>query len=83
MAHINSKQLVAGNPGQILMTNDSGTVAWNDTLSLSSDMIEFFELVLAVIGYDITYDEFSKMSPEERKSIIRDIKIKRVLDVNN
>ena len=80
MAFYNNGQL---NSGKVLVTNGSGTVAWNDTLSISSDMIEFFELVLAAIGYDITYDEFSKMSPEERKSIIRDIKIKRVLDVNN
>jgi len=70
-------------PGQILMTDGTGAIQWNDTISISNDMIEFFELVLAAIGYDITYDEFSKMSPEERKSIIRDIKIKRVLDVNN
>ena len=83
MASINSKQLVAGNPGQILMTNGSGTVAWNDTISISNDMIEFFELVLAAIGYDITYDEFTQMSKDEKKSILRDIKLKRVLDVNN
>ena len=68
---------------QILMSNGSGSIQWNDMISISNDMIEFFELVLAAIGYDITYDEFTKMSPEERKSIIRDIKIKRVLDVNN
>lgn len=80
MAFYNNGQL---NSGKVLVANGSGTVAWNDTLSLGGDMIEFFELVLAAIGYDITYDEFSKMSPEERKSIIRDIKIKRVLDVNN
>lgn len=71
------------NSGKVLVANGYGTVALNDTLSFSSDMIEFFELVLSAIGYDITYDEFSEMSPEERKSIIRDIKIKRVLDVNN
>jgi len=70
-------------PGQILMTDGTGAIQWNDTISISNDMIEFFELVLVALGYDITYDEFSKMSPEERKSIIRDIKIKRVLDVNN
>jgi len=70
-------------PGQILMTDGTGAIQWNDTISISNDMIEFFELVLVALGYDITYDEFSKMSPEERKAIIRDIKIKRVLDVNN
>lgn len=73
----------SGYSGQILMANGTGAIQWNDTISISNDMIEFFELVLVALGYDITYDEFSKMSPEERKAIIRDIKIKRVLDVNN
>ena len=69
--------------GSVLVADGSGSVSWNDTLSLNSDMIEFFELVLMALGYDITYDEFSKMSGDEKKAIIRDIKIKRVLDVNN
>lgn len=55
----------------------------NDIISSSNDMIDFFELVLMALGYDITYEDFSKMSSDEKKAIIRDIKIKRVLDVDN
>lgn len=33
-----------------------------------------------VLGHDIKYQDFQKMSKEERKSLLRDIKIKRVLD---
>lgn len=46
---------------------------------INSDFIEFFELVLLALGHDISYDNFSKMSENEKKSIIRDIKINRVL----
>lgn len=69
--------------GNILVSDGSGLASWNSVIELNSNMIEFFELVLAAIGYDITYDEFTQMSKEERKAILRDIKIKRVLDVNN
>ena len=71
MAYMKTKQIQAGNPGQILVTDGTGTAQWNDMLSISADMIEFFELVLVALGHDITYDEFTKMSPEKRKSIIK------------
>jgi hypothetical protein len=51
----------------------------NNVISVNSDIIEFTELLFAVLGYDITFDEFSKMTKEQRKSILRDIKINRVL----
>jgi len=70
-------------PGNIIVSDGSGLASWNSVVELNSDMIEFFELVLSAIGYDITYDQFTKMSKEQRKSILRDIKLKRVLDVNN
>ena len=87
MAHqkLSPKQLSStGIPsGSVLISDGTGNVTWNDTISMNSDMIDFLELVLVALGYDITYDEFSKMSSDEKKAIIRDIKIKRVLDVNN
>lgn len=80
MAHLRSKQILGGNPGQILVSDASGSATWNDAISINSDMIEFFELVLAALGYDITYEDFTNMSKEERKSIIRDLKINRVIN---
>lgn len=79
MAHLRTKQILGGEPGQVLVSDASGIATWNDAISVNSDMIEFFELVLTALGYDITYDEFSKMSKDEKKAIIRDIKINRVL----
>lgn len=71
--------------GSVLISDGSGSwnTSVNDIISSSSDMIDFFELVLVALGYDITYEDFSKMSSDEKKAIIRDIKIKRVLDVDN
>jgi hypothetical protein len=51
--------------------------SWN--ISLSEDLTDFFELVLAALGHDITYDDFSKMTKSERNQIIREIKLKTIL----
>ncbi len=45
----------------------------------NSDLVQFQELILAALGIDITYEGFCKLTKEERKSLIRDIKINRVL----
>jgi len=52
---------------------------WESTLSIGGDMTDFFELVLAALGYDITYDDFRSMSKEQRNQIIRDIKLKTII----
>jgi hypothetical protein len=48
-------------------------------VSLNEELTDFFDLVLAALGHDITYDDFSKMTKSERNQIIRDIKLKNIL----
>ena len=67
---------LAGNQN-LVYSNGSGS--WDTSVSLSSDMTDFFELVLAALGYDITYSDFKNMSSEQRKQLIRDIKLKTIL----
>ena len=52
---------------------------WDTTLSIGGDMTDFFELVLAALGYDITYDDFKSMSKDQRNQLIRDIKLKTII----
>ena len=64
---------------QNLIYTSSGS-SWSDvSLSINSDLTDFFELVLAALGYDITYNDFKDMSLEKRKQLIRDIKLKTIL----
>jgi hypothetical protein len=65
--------------GQILVSDGSGVAPWNSVIELNSDVIEFMELVLVALGHDIKFDDFSKMTKEEKLAILRDIKIKSVL----
>lgn len=59
--------------------NSTGNSAWSTNISLKSDITDFCELVLSALGQDITFEDFEKMSKDQRKSLLRDIKINRVL----
>jgi hypothetical protein len=48
-------------------------------ISISEELTDFFELVLAALGYDISYNDFKKMSKQERNQLIREIKLKTIL----
>lgn len=48
-------------------------------ISTDTNTTDFCELVLSVLGYDIKYDDFCKMTKEEKKSLLRDIKINKIL----
>ncbi len=58
-----------------LSSGSSGSLG----VSLNEELTDFFDLVLAALGHDITYDDFSKMTKSERNQIIRDIKLKTIL----
>lgn len=47
-------------------------------LSLDQDTIEFLEMVLLAMGVDMSYSQFLILSPSERKSLIRNIKISNI-----
>lgn len=59
----------------ISVDNTSGSL----NISMTDDLVQFQELILAALGVDITYEEFCRLSQEDKKSLIRDIKINRVL----
>jgi hypothetical protein len=78
-------------PNSIVSTTSTGSLIYsnaNNNISISSGgyqitlnegTTDFFELVLAALGYDITYESFTKLSKEERNQIIRDIKLKTII----
>jgi len=72
-ANILNNVIVTGSG--IAIDNSSGSI----NVSMNSDLIQFQELILAALGVDITYEQFCSMSNDERKSLIRDIKINRIL----
>jgi hypothetical protein len=63
---------------QNLIYTSSGS-SWSDVSLSPNDLTDFFELVLAALGYDITFEDFKKMSLSERNQLIRDIKLKTII----
>ncbi len=60
----------------IIFNDGTGTV----TIGIDDSFTDFCELVLVALGIDIKYEEFKNMTKEERKSLIRDIKINKLIN---
>lgn len=75
MKKINNLSDVIVTGSGINVSNGSGTL----NISMNSDLVQFQELILVALGIDVTFEQFCSMSIDERKSLIRDIKINRVL----
>lgn len=79
MAHLNNVITSTTLVGNANLVYSGGSGNWETSISLNSDLTDFFELVLAALGYDITYSDFKNMSQDQRKQLIRDIKLKTIL----
>ena len=75
---ISSGTIVSSGTGITLGSVNTAYVSY--TIGASQDMIDFYELILAALGYDISYQDFAKMTKEQRKSLLRDVKLKRLID---
>jgi hypothetical protein len=84
MAHLpiyNNSILTTSSTGSLFYSTSNNTSIGSSgyTINLNEQTTDFFELVLAALGYDITFESFTKLSKEERNQIIRDIKLKTII----
>jgi hypothetical protein len=84
MAHLPYKNsiLTTSSTGSLIYSTTSNNISIGSsgyTINLNEQTTDFFELVLAALGYDITFESFTKLSKEERNQIIRDIKLKTII----
>jgi len=68
--------LTTGSPGSYLVTDKSGSLSWS---TQNDKMVEFVEFALEIMGVNLKYSDFEKMSSSDRISFIRDLKIEKVL----
>jgi hypothetical protein len=45
-----------------------------------TEIIEYFDFIVQVLGIDISFEEFRLMKVDDKKAFIRDLKIKKVLN---
>lgn len=51
-----------------------------EVLNNDENLIEYIDLLYQIMGIDINFKTFRRMSKEERLIFIRDIKIKKVIE---
>lgn len=44
-----------------------------------NSITEYIDFIAEILGIDINYEKFKKMSVSEKKSLIRDIKINKII----
>lgn len=49
-------------------------------ITMNSDIIEYIDIFYQFIGIDMDYKRFSIMTKEEKKSFMRDLKLKKLID---
>jgi hypothetical protein len=75
--------LTSGSPGSYLTTDSSGSISWsiqNEVLDKQGKMVEFMEFALEIMGVDLKYSDFEKMSSADRIAFVRNLKINKILD---
>lgn len=71
-----SGTLITRNSNNYNWSQYSGNVIYQD----NSEVIKFVEFALNLMGIDITYQEFVDLSEADKKSLIRNKKLKDLLE---
>ena len=48
-------------------------------IGVDQNLINFIEFSFKVMGIDLTYEKFQQMSEDEKKALLRDIKINKII----
>jgi hypothetical protein len=65
-------------PNTLVTSNN--TISWTDGNFMNSDIIEYIDIFYQFMGIDMDYERFSKMTKEEKKGFIRDLKLQKIID---
>jgi len=49
------------------------------TIDVRDELVEYIDFAFQVMGIDLNYQDFKKMSSDEKKALLRDIKINKIL----
>ena len=67
------------NTGQVFVSSGSSW-ATLDSMGLDKNLIEYIDLLYQIMGIDITYDKWKNMSSGEKLQLVRDIKLKKIIE---
>ena len=62
-----------------ITTTTSGSYNYVIPHTEDKNLIEYIDFISTILGIDINYEKFKKMSDSEKKSFLREIKINNIL----
>ena len=67
-----------------LASGSSSTLRYDSNVGgiVVNKQVEYIEFLFQLLGIDLTYDQFTKMSQLEMKTFIRDYKLEKLLKNN-
>lgn len=68
------------NNGQVLVSSGTNWNTLDYSIGYDKNLIEYIDLLYQIMGIDITYDKWKDMSSGEKLQLIRDIKLKKLID---
>ena len=70
-------------PGSVITSGSQnisiGYSSGSYTVDLNNALVEYIDFAFEVMGIDLNYEDFKRMSPDEKKAFLRDIKINKIL----
>jgi hypothetical protein len=63
-------------------TNRITNIDWTGTNSEYPKIIEYIDIFYQFMEIDMDYERFSKMSKDEKKVFIRELKLKKLIDMS-
>ena len=70
-------------PGSVITSGSQnisiGYSSGGYTVDLNKTLVEYIDFAFEVMGIDLNYEDFKRMSPDEKKAFLRDIKINKIL----
>lgn len=75
---VNGNSTITTSTGTNLMYANGGAV-WSDRSHID-DVKDYIDFTLELMGIDLDFQKFSKMTTDEKQAMIREMKINKIID---
>ena len=77
--NIHSGSVLTSTTGGCLVNYVNGGATWTDRSHID-DVKDYIDFALELMGIDLNFERFSRMTTEEKKAMIREMKINKIID---
>lgn len=77
--NIHSGNVLTSTTSGCLVSYASGTATWTDRGHID-DVKDYIDFALELMDIDLNFERFSKMTVDEKKAMIREMKINKIID---